>query len=135
MRGAESETRIRTRLVLYPASPTYSACVACVPSRVSGCAVPRPGTAHRFIDHALRDLNQLGVLALADLPPSCERFLRSSTGATAQRSDRLVDHRSRTQRLLQLGGERPCLGQHVRVVDGDGGRRGKQLAEVRGMLA
>ena len=66
-------------------------------------------------------------------PDEC--FVRGGSSAAAQQADGLVDDRSGTQRLLQLGRECMGLGQKLGIVDGNCSRGCEQLAEVGGVLA
>ena len=76
----------------------------------------RPGPPHRLLDQPLGDLGELDVFRLADLAQPLEGLLLGAARAAADDADRLIDHRPRAQRLLQLRRALPSVGQQLRVV-------------------
>ena len=64
------------------------------------------GAPHGFIDDLLRHLSQFSVFGLADCAQLSERLLGAAPAASPDQTDRLIDHRARRQRRLQLGGQR-----------------------------
>jgi hypothetical protein len=90
--------------------------------------VPGAGAAHGFVDDLLSHVSQLAVFSLAHRPQVGERVLDAASGASPDQADRLIDHRARPQRRLQLDGERKRVGEDLRVVYSDRRRFGEQLA-------
>ena len=81
--------------------------------------MPCPSSPDGFVDDALRDFGEFDVFGLAHLAKPGECFIRGTSSAAAQQADGLVDDRSSSQRLLQLGRECMGLGQELGVVDGN----------------
>lgn len=94
------------------------------------------GPPHGFVDQALRNDDQLGVLALAEFPQPCERLLGAAAGATTQQSDGLVDDRPARQRGLQLECQVLGLREELGVVhcDGSGCGCGELFTKVGGVI-
>jgi hypothetical protein len=82
----------------------------------------------------LGHVGQFAVFGLADRSQLSECVLGAAPAASPQQADRLIDHRSRRQRGLQLDRQRRRLGEDLRVVHGDRRGFGEQLAEFGGVL-
>ena len=74
------------------------------------------GAAHGFIDDLLRHLSQFAVFGLADCAQLSERLLCAAPATSPDQTDRLIDHRARRQRRLQLGGQRRRVREDLSVV-------------------
>ena len=99
-----------------PSNATRVTPAATVRPRVdsgSGRVVSGAGAAHGFIDDALGHLSQFAVLGLADRPQLSERLLGAAPAASPDQADRLIDHRARRERRLQLGGQRQRVRENL----------------------
>ena len=94
-----------------------------------GRVVSGAGAAHGFVDDLLSHVGQLAVFGLARRPQVGERVLDAAPGASPDEADRLIDHRARRQRLLQLDGQRERVGEDLRVVYSDRRWFREQFAE------
>ena len=62
------------------------------------------GTPHGVVDQSCRDHPELDVAVLTHLDEPVERHLGADTRPAANDADRLIDHRTVIQSLLQLFG-------------------------------
>src|SRR6202158_2433651 len=127
LRGGDSETRVRT-------GPVADSPLLTVRGLDSVRAVSGEGAAHGFIDDVLGHVSQFAVVSLAHRPQLGARGLGAAPGTSPDEADRLIDHRARRQRRLQLDGESKRVREDLRVVHSDSRWLGEQFPEFGGVL-
>ena len=99
-------TEVSRRLIAQPdARPEILAaavadCGESVLTAQLGLAVASLGAPYRLVEDPLGDHGELDVLRLADPPQPVECVLGATAGAAPENADRLIDHRSASQRTL-----------------------------------
>ena len=100
----------------------------------SGRVASGAGAAHGFIDDMLGHLSQFAVVGLADCAQLSERLLCAAPAASPDQADRLIDHRARRQRRLQLCGQRRRVGEDLGVMHRHRCGFGEEFPQFGGVL-